>query len=518
MRTPPVSRAINKYFIKHPAAWAQLDCRLAVRGDNSNTLLLPCVVSLLNKSSNEALLSYSTFPQPPRPWSERLFFYANQSDLNYGEIASAFEGIRSGGISDQQIASDMLAILGCKHVKTKYTSPQQQFLSGMVTLMFGMEASRFPSALLINLLLLDLIKYGKTYGRAGKKRFSFANAFRHGEGDNELHWDNGRDSERELGTLEHEWYGGKYPYAVHGTGSGNMAKRTEMTDWAEGGRLKSNFLALSQRHAVPRREVALVIHWAESNLPDEKLKDLTMQALYDMLLARLRQAYVGTKEEFKLEHDPRADTGFHRAMPAPEELSDKVFWYTKGKYYHVAPHCKLLPGYDLNHNKNVFLSEYALPTWVVEALGLSSVSVGFEQYEKIKGLSLSDMEDVAERESAATHRAKIISNWFKGKEPYKRDDIEKLQREITKRVTGDRGSGGKIQTRAETLMRHIKKLQEAGSVLILRGLPQVGTLEEAEEAEKIACLACIPQNYKKLVKEYRKSLESPIKVVLGGTE
>ncbi|WP_375758687.1 hypothetical protein [Corallococcus exercitus] len=512
-RTPSVTKTIPWLIIQKPAAWPALNPDFAVRGDNFSKLLLPCAVSLLSRGSHDALFSYSNFPEEPRVWSERVYYYKEQDDLNYGEIHSGFTGLLEQGAEDRQIAEDMLAILDGKKPGTDYHPKDLAFLTGTVALMFGMEASRFPSALLINLLMLDLIQHGKQYGRTGAKAFSFATAFHRVTSSGEaLNWDNGRDSTR-TDTLEHEWYGGKYPYAVHGTGSGNMAMREQMAKGKEGEQYRQNFLSLPQRHAVPRREVALVIHWVESNLSDEGLKGLTFNSLCDLLFARLKAGYLGvTDKVFALPENPRPETGTHRPGVKTEDISDQVFWYGKGKYYHINPSCKLLPGYDQNTGGGLFMSEYALPSWAMTMLGIDPRSSSIAQYSAIKDLSVEELAvryvSTFKKETEAT----LSAQWYPNRK-LKQHEKENVARQVEKRAK--ELSRDKIEKQVASLQRVIEKLKTAGGLVIQRGLPQTGPLENAMDAEKVACLSCIPLNHQELVEEYRKKLEEkPVLVKL----
>ncbi|RKH68137.1 hypothetical protein D7W81_12935 [Corallococcus aberystwythensis] len=510
-RTPPGNTTIPKLIIQKPSAWPALNPNFAVRGNNGSELLLPCAVSLLDPDSHDALFSYSNFPASvPRTWSERVYYYENQDDLNYGEIHSSFARLLKAGYEESQLAEDMLAILSGTKPDTEYKPGELAFLTGTVALMFGMEASRFPSALLINLLLLDLIQHGKRYGRTGTKGFSFTTAFHRVTGSGEaLHWDNGKPSTRLTDTVEHYWYGGKYPYAVHGTGSGNMSMREQMAQGTEGERYRLNFLTLPQRHAVPRREVALVIHWVESNLSDEQLGDLTYRSLYDLLFARLGVGYLeSTDKVFDLRENPRKGTGTHRPEVKDEDINDEVFWYSLGKYYHVNPSCKLLPGYDKSKNDILFASEYALPGWALETLEIPHTSNSLTQYIAIKSLSTEDLRSRYINHFGNSTWNNLRQDWYHGKKTLKPNEKENLTKEVQKRVDGL--SSDRIDTHVANLQRAIDKLKSAGSLLIQRGVPVKGPFETAELAEKTACLSCVPQKHKELVGAYRKKLEKEV--------
>ena len=172
-------------------------------------------------------------------------------DLNYIQVADGFRSITK---SDRWIARDMLLIMMGKDPIGGYTDPQLDFLAGMVALMFGVEASRFPSCLATSLMFLDLVMFSKCYGRTGNKPFTLADAFDKPT----AHFDHG------------DLYGGKFPCAVHAPGPGNSANRRMLGDMGakpktDAERLKylNMTLHLNHRFIVPRREVTLFIHWIE---------------------------------------------------------------------------------------------------------------------------------------------------------------------------------------------------------------------------------------------------------------
>ncbi len=314
--------------------------------------LLPCTIQL---TLNDGLC-----PQPSRmdvkPYekTERLYFPQTLKqffprrqflDLSYPDIANAF-GIIMNGYQDSAIARDMLLIAMGKKPQTNYQQHQLDFLAGVVTLMFGMEASRFPSALVTSLMILDLIMFDKTYGRRGKP-FTLADAF-----DKK---DNGQSRSFDLGYL----YGGKYPYAVHKPGIGNAGNRRILGDKDSHlpsfkTQLLASMLYLNHRLIVPRREVTLFIHWLEAKIDkDQDVRDWT---IVHHLTQRLEQAYktltVPRQQEFP--GSARTDqSGYPPKMNKLPlaDLIDKDVWliwdkqqlkFGGGKYYHSTPDCKLI--------------------------------------------------------------------------------------------------------------------------------------------------------------------------------
>jgi hypothetical protein len=288
-----------------------------------------------------------------RVWSERVYFgehifTGEKADLNYKRVADTFEFLFSG-VQDYRVAQDILLRMVGRETQQSFNVRQGMFLSDMVALMFGVEASRFPSSLVTSLLLLDLICYGKGYGRAGEKKFTFSKAF------HSKHWD------------DKNWYGGKYPYAVHGTGSGNMAMRKKLSNPDNKPQDTEQILHLTQRHAVPRREVTLLIHWLEASLSDTEIAQLNADKVKSKLTERLKLTFYNQELLPPFPFSPRPDTGTH-----PYELGwkpsnmNKVFWFTGGKFYHTDPACKGLPG--RYQNPTIYTREFKPAPWVESTL------------------------------------------------------------------------------------------------------------------------------------------------------
>lgn len=344
---------LSTYVIDSPLRWAALVPNLAVTGQNNKTTKVPC--RLLVGANRDVVMVTG---DPESAWSERVAFNMSdlvKRDLNYKEVAEAFAKYLPGQ-SDHNIAIRLLqTMMGTNAARKPEPEPTQRtldgdaFLAGMAALIFGVEASRFPSSLVTGLLLMDLIIGKRTYGRDGTKRFTLYNAF------HSVSWDDG------------EWYGGKYPYAVHGTGSGNRVKRNEL---AQGkGELEPNLLKLPQRHAVPRREVTLLVHWLEAKVDPTEIPKLEAGDVSNILLGRLARAYRDSKIPSLPEgHGPSPDTGVHSLSSG--ELFEKtrsglVFWYDGGSFYHYDLGCKLLP---ITHDAaDLYLSEYEVPEEWTEA-------------------------------------------------------------------------------------------------------------------------------------------------------
>jgi len=340
------------YEIGSPLCWPNLVRGLAVTGKKSDTTRVPCRL-LVGTNKDVVLVS----GDPNIAWSERVEFTMSvlkKRDLNYEDVSLGFARY-CPGMTDGAIASSLLGmVMGTNPARRKAPAPTSRdldrdaFLAGMATLMFGVEASRFPSALVTGFLLLDLIIGERTYGRDGIKRFTLANAFHSNR------WDND------------EWYGGKYPYAVHGTGSGNMVKRNELASGNSA--LLPNFRELPQRHAVPRREVSLLVHWLEAKLSRAKVAEVTPEVVVNLLIERLSMAFIEHTIPWLPKGKSWQETGTH-SLRSGELLeltrSGRVVWHHGGLYYHYDERCKLFP---MAHGEEpLFLSEYEVPREWLEA-------------------------------------------------------------------------------------------------------------------------------------------------------
>ncbi|MFY1829269.1 hypothetical protein ACN47A_25350 [Myxococcus fulvus] len=279
---------------------------------------------------------------PEQPSSERVQFpvaYGTppKNDLNYQQISMEIEKIlKRGKLLSRGLAIELLqrmmggpSLLG----SAAEDVADGKFLDALVVLMFGVEASRNQATLATSVFLLDLIRAGCTYGRNGTKRFTFANAFH-----SDYFWDDGLPTG---GKYRGGWYGGKFPMAVHGTGQGNMGRRYEIVRNANPEDQEA-LHSLTQRHAVPQRELALLIHWLEASgaAPTEK-------SVRELIRLRLNQAFVDGVLPLALVGNPRPDTGVHPSLDAIV-LADRVHVlyvpFVKAVHYHRSSECKTVPG------------------------------------------------------------------------------------------------------------------------------------------------------------------------------
>lgn len=267
-------------------------------------------------------------------FSERLEFpteTGQKKDLNYQQIAQQIQGL---GIAEAIQAEGLLwRMSGKQHVRT---ASRAHFLNAMVALLFGVESSRNQATLATTLMMLDLVMQGKHYGRYGK-RFTLSGAFNSTHG---YTWDDGNFTSGSL-------YGGKHPMAVHGTGTGNMRDRYAMTLNKPGGtRVVQELQTLNQRHAVPRREISMLVHWLEANINPGVTETLDEMWVTQKIQRRLNRAYYGSNPTWLLPSEPRTDTGEHL------DLTDYggVYFYVVdlgkqkvGRNFHADPGCKLIP-------------------------------------------------------------------------------------------------------------------------------------------------------------------------------
>lgn len=264
-------------------------------------------------------------------FSERLEFPTEpgiKKDLNYAQIAQQIQAL--GIVEPLQAEGILYRMAGEQHLDTK---PRADFLNTMVALLFGVESSRNQATLATTVMLLDLVREHKGYGRQGVKRFTLSGAFHSSHG---YYWDDGQYTHG-------NFYGGKHPMAVHGTGTGNMGERYGMVanlrDWRE--------LTLNQRHAVPRREISLLVHWLEANVPpNSSSQTFGPMWVHEKIHERLSKAYFDMNPTWHLPGDPSKDTGQHVDMAMYQTGLYVVTdgFQLVGKTVHVSPYCKLIPG------------------------------------------------------------------------------------------------------------------------------------------------------------------------------
>ncbi|MCP3060135.1 hypothetical protein LXT21_15230 [Myxococcus sp. K38C18041901] len=190
------------------------------------------------------------------------------------------------------------------------------------------------------MFLLDLIRSECTYGRKGTKRFTFAKAFH-----SRYYWDDGLLTD---GRFKESWYGGKFPMAVHGTGSGNMRRRYEIVGAPGSSSNQEALEYLTQRHAVPQREIALLVHWLEASGAED-----TAESVEECIRTRLHQAFVSGTLPQALPQNPRPDTVEHVKLDSLSVDGDQKVFVVPGpaaRHYHLDPTCKTVPGKFRTHH------------------------------------------------------------------------------------------------------------------------------------------------------------------------
>jgi hypothetical protein len=324
-----------------------LDCKIKIGAGGA-------VMDVVREKSSERLVF--------SPDAAELCGYAKgigqKRDLNYIKITDGFEKLRNAGLEDDDIARDMLRLMKGKATMGAPIAAHNEFLQGMVALMFGVESSRFPSAFLTSLLLLDLIRTRKCYGRAGTKRFNFVDSF-------------------DAGSFDFDClYGGKFPCAVHEPGPGNALNRLMLgqvggskTGTANGASFNKTegadmMMELNHRFVVPRREVTLVVHWLEARL-GAQLANYRRTDLIALLKTRIDEATNASDELPDLPSSPKTDTGMH-SNDAPGNRTKlikgmTVYWlnyekydtktsgyiWQEGKWVHTRTNCKKIGGRHL---------------------------------------------------------------------------------------------------------------------------------------------------------------------------
>lgn len=159
-----------------------------------------------------------------------------RTDLRYHEIGSILCDLGQPAVVASEI---LLRVQGGVNLNFGI---YDQFIDGMIVLVFGVESARNWATLATSLMLLELVAAGRTFGSGDL--FTLENAF-HDPSGKKWHDDT---------TL----FGGTFPMATHGTGPGNMVERGEII---RDQRSPYSVPDDPQHHAVIFREVGLIRHW-----------------------------------------------------------------------------------------------------------------------------------------------------------------------------------------------------------------------------------------------------------------
>jgi len=419
------ARVTDTYTITQGGHWLSLLGYLAmgtaiVPFNQRRASVLPCSVKIGNAGSVMPVYEYGgtteriDFPVAAVRWARgddvaRTRDTDLKRDLNYIQIADGFRKLNNSGHTDAEVAADMLRKMQNKPMAKDYGAQGNAFIEAVVALMFGIEASRFPSSFVCSLLLLDLVRTEKTYGRAGAKRFKLTSAFNSAKS-------------FDFDCL----YGGKFPCAVHEPGKGNAANRRMLGEL--GGKANADdtvarghfnrgegvnmMLDLNHRFIVPRREVTLMVHWLEARFGGAFLPMIRRQDVQKAIEGRIAAATDGGDTLPGLMFSPRRDSGMHSSdVPGQRTavgIGTTVYYQTYdqpqkrvtdrrtgtvtfvdqpakiGSYYHTLDDCKLFGGRTPT-DRGTLLSSYRvqdrgsapLPsnvnTYVVQADGLATV-------------------------------------------------------------------------------------------------------------------------------------------------
>lgn len=257
-----------------------------------------------------------------------------RSGNDYDSIAAFFGGIVQPG-QDHQVAQGLLRML-VGQALTAGQPWQHQFLAELLTLMFGVEASRNNLTFATGVMLLDLIANQARYGRRLDKPFTLQKAFT-----SPYTWDHKTEGWR---------YGGKFPMTPK-TGPGSLRRRNDMLaqvrpDQGAVGTLTDSLEQDRRFHGITIREITLTIHWLEMTLAlgTRRFRDVDQlrQAVRVAFDKRLTEVYQRRSPPVPFQGGPLA-TGMERHYDF--HYQEGIFhWHADGSLYHRFPNCKLFPG------------------------------------------------------------------------------------------------------------------------------------------------------------------------------
>lgn len=271
------------------------------------------------------------------PYTERLYDIYNK-DLSYPAIGEEFQKLYDLKFTDEVLVKFMFNGLLCKNITDKYKKTKI-FMNWLVALMFGVEAGRNKCGLLTNLMLLDMVNAGTTYG--DNKKITLKKLFVSEKG---YKWDIGEGAKK---------YGGKYPMAVHGTPSNSIFKRYQVNSKIDVVRNNIHGLNLDEfgrkKDAVLLREVSLIIHWLEAYMGEDTISS---KRLKKILWSRMLTTYWKSQGSWTLGNkSPRSSD--HSKNMGPIEVINigkngnsyliKGYRRREGMEVHLFNKCKLIP-------------------------------------------------------------------------------------------------------------------------------------------------------------------------------
>jgi len=323
--------------------------------------------------------------------SARVLFPENQFtreglDLSYLNIANYINLLfLDKGILSRQIADNILQIV-CGGTAKSMGPDQLQFLLALITLIFGVEASRIDTVFLHAIMLLDLISIGQ---------LSIKDAF-----DSGYFWDMQFRSE-EGGYVR---YGGIFPGATHHTGPGNIRARKVITstkDTTEAQYWNANIQNMPKRHAVLNRELIIYTTWLNTVFPpgsscfEARMVDLRTDIVADrinnLLLGYIPfSSFIRSARERMFKNVITEITRISCSSVQSMKFNEvTIFHHTHGRYFHFSDVCDLLPaGFKENVAKGLFhetRSIFAGKTANINrVLGVEMVSLPRPKLERIK--------------------------------------------------------------------------------------------------------------------------------------
>lgn len=216
------------------------------------------------------------------------------------------------------IAKILLKRIKLEDYPEHFNSDQRHFFDTLLVLMLGVEASRVNTSYLQTLLLFDLIANNCSYGRLSRA-FSFDNLFTSGPG---YTWND--DENKNLG--------GKYPMASNSTHRGNLALRATMLSDGNDGLALKEIINNPQKHQIPRKEIAVLIHWL-NNLSEQHKTYLTDAPNKEALVFKIERLLTW-----------RLQDGY--ALPIKEATLNGVHMLNRGGFSHKQPYLDAQKNYQ----------------------------------------------------------------------------------------------------------------------------------------------------------------------------
>jgi hypothetical protein len=191
-----------------------------------------------------------------------------------------------------------------------------------------------------------------------------------------------------------------------------MRMRNEMATQNANPYAEQHIRQLTQRHAVPRRETTLFIHWLEAHHSDMEIANLTLISAQRKLEERLLLAYRDQELPAPFPYSPRADTGEHAYAPGARPTDTKSVFWADGNFYHIDYQCKTLPG--RYQHADTYVQEFTPDNKVFAA----QKRVGYDKLydnQKRKIDAYNKATDVVEKTESSKARGTILQAEKAGK-------------------------------------------------------------------------------------------------------